>query len=120
MADVFWISWDRVYRAVEAVVAHSLAHRNLSGIEAIGVDEVGYAKGHQYATVVYQLNGQSRRLLHVSKGRTVKSLLGFFLMLKRAKINARESIRYVCSNMWKAYLKVIGKKLPETLHILDR
>ena len=36
------------------------------------------------------------------------------------KIDARESIRYVCSYMWKAYLKVIGKKLPEALHILDR
>ena len=69
VADVFWVSWDRVYRAVQAVVAYGLAHRDLSGIEAIGVDEVAYAKGHRYATVVYQLNGESRRLLHVSEGR---------------------------------------------------
>ncbi len=120
VADVYWVSWDRVYRSVQWVVAYGLSHRDLSGIEAIGIDEVAYAKGHRYATLVYQLNGESRRLLHVSEGRSVKSLLRFFLMLKRAKINARESIRYVCSDMWRAYLKVIRKKLPEAVHILDR
>ena len=41
-------------------------------------------------------------------------------MLKRGRIDARSSIRYVCSDMWQAYLKVIAKKLPEALHILDR
>ena len=46
VADVFGVSWDRVYRAVEAVVAHGLAHRDLSGIQAIGVDEAACAKGH--------------------------------------------------------------------------
>ena len=120
VADVFGVSWDRVYRAVEAVVAHGLAHRDLSGIQAIGVDEAAWAKGRHWAAVVYQLNGESRRLLHVSEGRRVKSPLRFFLILKRAKINARESIRCVCSDMHKAYLRAIGRILPEALHILDR
>ena len=56
----------------------------------------------------------------MSEGRRVKSLLRFFLILKRAKINVRESIRCVCSDMHKAYLRAIGRKLPEALHILDR
>lgn len=83
----------------------------------------GGAKGHRYATLVYQLDAGRRRLLHVSQGRSAKSLLGFFGMLKqegkRRGVDLIGSIRFVCSDMWKAYLKVIRKKLPGALHILD-
>jgi transposase len=121
VAESFWVSWQTVYRAVESLVRYGLAHRDLSNITAIGVDEVAYAKGHRYATLVYQIDSiGGRRLLHVGEGRTVKSLLGFFGVLKKAKVNFTESIRFVCSDMWKAYLKVIAKKLPGALHILDR
>lgn len=119
VSEAFCVSWEKVYRSVELVVAYGLRHRDLSGIEAIGVDEVAYAKGQNYLTLVYQLNG-SRRLLHIGKGRSVRSLLGFFRMLKKAGIDAAGSIGFVCSDMWAAYRKVIVKKLPEALHILDR
>ena len=29
-------------------------------------------------------------------------------------------LRFVCSDMWKAYLKVIAKKVPQAVHVLDR
>ena len=119
-AVMFGVSWESVYRAVEQVVRYGLAHRDLSGIGAIGVDEVAYAKGHNYLTLVYQLDAGSRRLLHIGEGRSVKSLLGFFRMLKKNGIDAAATIRFVCSDMWRAYLKVIAKKLPGALHILDR
>ena len=106
---------------MESVVSYGLAHRELSGITAIGVDEIAYAKGHRYATLVYQIDsGGSRRLLYVGEGRTVKTLLRFFRMLQKAKIDFVQSIHFVCSDMWKPYLKVIAKKLPQALHILDR
>ena len=117
VAEVFSVSWDRVFRAVRSVVEYGLEHRQLEGIEAIGVDEVAYQKGHRYLTLVYQIDEGSRRLLHVSEGRTIRSLLRFFRMLGRERT---DSIRYVCSDMWRAYLKVIRKKLPGATHILDR
>jgi len=116
----FGVSWESVYRAVEQVVRYGMAHRDLSGINAIGVDEVAYAKGHKYLTLVYQLDAGSRRLLHIAEGRSVKSLLSFFRMLKKNRIDYAQTIGFVCSDMWKAYLKVIAKKLPGALHILDR
>jgi transposase len=120
VARVFGVSWESVYRAVQQVVAYGMKHRDLSGIGAIGVDEVAYAKGHKYLTLVYQLDGPCRRLLHISQGRSVKGLLGFFRMLRKAGIDYAHTIQFVCSDMWKAYLKVIARKLPEALHILDR
>jgi transposase len=41
-------------------------------------------------------------------------------MLKKAGIDYTKTIQFVCSDMWKAYLKVIARKLPDALHILDR
>ncbi len=35
--------------------ANQLSHRNLDGIESIGVDEVQWKRGHKYQTLVYQI-----------------------------------------------------------------
>jgi len=46
-AEAFRTSWDKVFDAVEYVVAWGLEHRTLGQIDAIGVDEIQYAKGHK-------------------------------------------------------------------------
>lgn len=117
VARTFQTRWEQVYRSVVSVVDYGLIHRCLDGIEAIGVDEVQWGRGHQYMTVVYQLNGDKKRLLHITKDRPVKSLLRFCRILNDRQLQA---IRYVCTDMWKPYLNVIKKKLPQALHILDR
>jgi len=54
-ASSFRTSWDKVCQAVEYVVEWGLEHRSLGPIRAIGVDEIQYAKGHKYLTLVYQI-----------------------------------------------------------------
>jgi transposase len=117
VAQAFHTSWQKVYRAVAGVVAYGLEHRDLSGITAIGVDEVQWQIGHRYLTVVYQLDRDCRRLLWVGQDRTVRSLLRFFRWLGKER---SAQLQFVCSDMWQAYLKVIAKKAPQALHILDR
>ena len=117
VAHVFHTSWEQVYRSVGSVVGYGLAHRSLDEIEAIGVDEVQYRRGHQYLTLVYQLDSGCRRLLYVGKKRTVRSLLGFFRLLGKSRC---AELMYICSDMWKPYLKVIRRKAPQALHRLDR
>jgi len=116
-ARSFKTCWDAVYRSVKTVVAYGLAHRNLDGIEAIGIDEIQYGKGHKYLTVVYQLDAGMRRLLYVGKERTTKTLLKIFFEFGRERT---AQLKFVCSDMWPPYLKVIAKKAPQALNILDR
>jgi transposase len=116
-AESFCTSWDTVFRSVKAIVAYGLTHRNLDGVEAIGVDEIQYGKGHQYLTVVYQIDAGMRRLLFIGRDRTAKTLLKIFREFGRARC---VRLKFVCSDMWKAYLKVIRKKAPQALHVLDR
>jgi transposase len=116
VADAFHTSWENVFRSVSMVVEWGLAHRSLGGIDSIGVDEVIWHRG-QFLTVVYQIDQGRTRLLWVGKDRTVKTLLGFFRRLGRERAAA---LKFVCSDMWQPYLKVIAKKAGQAVHILDR
>jgi len=101
---------------VERVPWGEGAHRDLSGIEAIGVDEIQWRSGHTYLTLVYQIDGV-KRLLWVAQDRTEQSLRGFFTSLTA---EVRAGIRFVCSDMWRQYLNVIAEQIPAALHVLDR
>jgi transposase len=117
VSDAFRVSWDRVYDAVKQAVSWGLEHRDLDNIETIGVDEVQWQKGHKYQTVVYQLDQGKKRLLWLGRDRKAKTLLRFFRFLGKAR-TAR--LQFICSDMWQAYLKVIAKKAPQAIHVLDR
>ena len=116
-AEAFRTSWDKVCDAVEHVVTFGLEHRTLGQIDAIGVDEIQYAKGHKYLTLVYQIDLDVTRLLWVGKERTIESFQGFFTTIGE---EITSKIVFVCSDMWEPYLKVIREKCSEALHILDR
>jgi len=116
-ADIFKTSWDSVFRAVKYVVDYGLANRVLDGVTEIGVDEIAVFKGHKYLTMVYQLNADARRLLWCGPERRVKTLLGFFREFGKER---SAKLKYVCSDMWAPYLKVIARKAPNALNILDR
>jgi len=117
VARSFRTSWDNVFRSVKMAVAWGLAHCSLEGIEAIGVDEVQWQKGHKYLTLVYQIDKHCKRLLWIGKDRTAKTFLKFFRMLGRER---SACLKYVCSDMWKGFVGVIRKKASGALHILDR
>jgi transposase len=116
-AEEFRTSWDKVHDAVAYLVAWGLEHRVLGAIRAIGVDEIQYGKGHQYLTLVYQIDLGCTRLLWIGKERTVKTFKEFFAMIG-PEVSAK--IEFVCSDMWKPYLGVIREKCSQALNILDR
>jgi transposase len=117
VAESFQTSWPKVFYAVRYVVLWGLAHRDLSGITAIGVDEIQWHRGHKYLTLVYQINAGCIRLLWIGKDRSAKTLLRFFRSFGKER---RGQLGYICSDMWKPYLKVIARKAAHAVHILDR
>jgi transposase len=73
-ATIFRTSWDTVFRAVDYVAAWGLAHRDLSAVTALGIDEIAWKCGHKYLTLVYDISGKAKRLLAVAENRTEASL----------------------------------------------
>ena len=117
VGSVFRTSWDSVCRAVEHAVEWGLAHRDLSGVTALGVDEIAWARGHTYLTLVYDISGETKRLLAVEEDRREASLR---LGLESLGESICSRVKYVCSDMWRPYLNVINQLLGEAVHVLDR
>jgi transposase len=117
VARSFRTTWQKVFTAVKYVVDWGLEHRDVSGVTAIGVDEIAWRIGHKYLTLVYQIDHHRVRLLWIGKDRTVKTLLKFF---RKFGSGWSLQLKHICSDMWRPYIKVIEKKAPQALHILDR
>lgn len=117
VATIFHTSWNSVCRAVEQAVEWGLAHRDLSGVTAIGVDEVAWQKGHKYLTLVYDISGGVKRLLAIGEDRTEASLRD---CLRDLGAPVLSGIQFVCSDMWRPYLTVLRAEVGQALHILDR
>lgn len=117
VARYFKSTWYHVFRSVEMAVEWGLENRSLSGILSIGIDEVLWHRGHHYLTVVYQIDQVCRRLLWVGEERTAETLFRFFNWFGKERC---QKLKFICSDMWKPYLKVIKRKAAHVLHILDR
>jgi len=119
-AEVFQTSWESVYRSVEWIVEWGLEHRQVSGVEAIGVDEIHWGHGlkaDNFLTVIYQIDQGCRRLLWIGKRRTEKTLREGLKVLGPELV---QGLRFVCSDMWKPYLKVLAEEAGQALNVLDR
>ena len=117
VAEAFRTTWDHVFGSVERAVTWGRAHQDLSGVQAIGVDEIAWQRGHRYMTLVYQIDRHCTRLLWMGERRTVKTLLRFFRWFGKDR---RQALGFVCSDMWQPYLKGLAKKAGQAIHILDR
>jgi len=118
VAEIFGTNWGVVHRAVRWVVDWGLAHRDLDGVKAIGVDEIAVWKGHKYLTVVYQID-QGLRPPAVGRSRTDRGGLPRILPDPSAKVRA-ENCQFVASDMWKPYIKLIAEFAGQAIHVLDR
>jgi transposase len=118
VSRAFETTWENVFRSVKMAVEWGLAHRDLSHIEAIGTDEICWRKTkNKFITLVYQLDAGRRRLLWIGRDRTAKTFRSFFDWFgpERCKV-----LRFICSDMWRPYLRIIAEKAPGALNILDR
>ena len=116
-AQEFGVSWERVWRAVGMAVEWGRERMQLEGVATIGVDEIAWQKGHKYLTLVYQLDAGRRRLLWVGRERKIETLAGFFDCFGEERSGR---LGVVCSDMWKAYLRVVAERAQAAVHVLDR
>lgn len=93
----------------------ALHPRDLTGLRVLGVDEVARAKGHDYVTVVYDLD--SGALLWVGDGKSADSLSVFLAELSQETANG---IQAVAMDMGPAYQAAVKAQLPNATIVFDR
>ena len=117
VARQFKVSWHNVFSAVAMAVAWGRERMDMTGITAIGVDEIHWSTKQGFMTLVYQIDNHCKRLLWCGEKRTEKAITAFFDWLGEER-NA--NLKFVCSDMWKPYLKLIALRAGNALNILDR
>jgi len=115
VAALFHCSWGTVATAVDEAVDYGLAHRDLSEVTHIGIDEISRKRGHVYVTNVYDLN--SRRLLWSGEGRAKETLEGFFDWFGKEHTGRLEG---VCCDMWQPYADVVKMRAPGAILVFDK
>ena len=110
-----WVTVKDMDRRHLQATLPALKPRDLTGLRHLGVDEVARAKGHDYVTVVYDL--ERGGLLWVGDGKCADSL-GLFLAELSQETAA--GIEAVAMDMGPAYQAAVREHLPNAIIVFDR
>ena len=107
----------QLWRRIEHYVSQARELEDMSQVKIVGIDETSLRKGHNYITVVHDLD--VKRLLYACEGRDHQSVVDFAADLK-AHGGDPEQIKHVCQDMSAAYAKGVALALPLAQISYDR
>ena len=111
------LSWDSAHSIIKRAVQRGLESRDLSQVEYLGIDEKSFLKGHNYLTVLNDL--EEGRVLDVVPERTEKSCLQLINQVLVTPYS-RFKIEAVAMDMWPAFAKESNALLDRADIVFDR
>jgi transposase len=115
-ADILGLSWDEVQRIQQRAVARGLERRVDEAIPFVGIDEKSFGRGHDYATVVFDLSG--RRVLDVGPGRKQSDAEA---VLKAAIATEHlEEVTAISMDMSRSFIAAAAAVIPGASVVFDR
>ena len=116
-ANQLRVTPKRLWRRVRHYVDVARAQDDMSAVRHVGIDETSVKRGHEYITVVHDL--EAKRLLFATAGRDHRTLQAFAEDL-HAHGGDPLAIEHACIDMSAAYAKGIGTSLPNAQISYDR
>ena len=113
--ELLKLSWDEVHLIQEKAVERGLGRRVGGELKHIGVDEKSFLKGHQYATVLSDLDNP--RVLDVARDRKEESLGE---LLNKIPEPQRDHIKAVALDMWEPFINAVEQGLPQAAIVHDK
>src|SRR5260370_1428885 len=111
------LSWHRVHAICSRYVELALASADLSEVTAVAIDETSYRRGHEYLTLVADM--QARRGAVVTPGRDAKTIEGFATHLSQHH-GTPEQVTSVSIDMSPAFIKGVVEHLPNARLTFDK
>ncbi len=102
------ISWDEAWGVMRRAVARGQARKVPTPKRYVGVDEKAFRKGHQYHTIVCDL--EAATVEFVAPDRRTESLAAYYDALTETQ---RTALQAVAMDMWPAYIRATAEGLPE-------
>jgi transposase len=107
----------QLWRRIEHYVTEARKKQDMSKVHIVGIDETSLRRGHDYVTVVHDLD--AKRLLFCTPGREHQTIQAFAQDLQ-AHGGEPTAVAHACMDMSAAYLKGATAYLPNALVSYDR
>lgn len=108
------MSWDTVKEIHVWALKKKFKKRKIKHLKRLGIDEIAVKKGHNYLTVVVDL--ETGQVVWVAEGRKASSLDPFFKKLKQV----HAPIEAIAIDMWPSYIKAILNYYSYNVLVFDR
>ena len=109
------ISWDGLQAIMNRAVKRGLARREATPIRHLGLDEKSFGRGHDYITVLTDLDGS--RVLDVTPERTEAAAAE---VLQTLTVEQRQAVQAVAADMLPAYQNAVAAKTPDAALVHDK
>ncbi|MBD3743420.1 MAG: ISL3 family transposase, partial [Stenotrophomonas sp.] len=116
-AGLLRVAAKRLWTRIAHYVTTARAQDDMRGVRQIGIDETSVKKGHEYFTVVHDL--EAKRLLFACPGRDHATVAAFAQDLA-AHGGDPAAVEHVCMDMSAAYTRGVGEALPQAAISFDR
>ena len=110
------VNWHQLQSIMDRAVTRGMDRREAEEISWVGMDEKSFRKGHNYISVINDL--ESSRVLEVIEGR--EGHAANKLITKALNTKQREMVCGVCIDMSAPYIKAIREYLPHADIVHDK
>lgn len=114
-ARLLGLSWDQVHHIQARAVERGLVRRELDEIKNVGIDEKSFLKGHKYASLMVDIDGE--RILDVVEGRTLEAANSLWQKLPE---EVRSGVDAVAMDMWDAFITSTKTHAPQADIVHDK
>lgn len=113
LADMLKVSWDTIRDIEKEYLKKNFSHPDLSKVRRIAIDEIAVKKGHNYLTIVLDLDVGN--VIHVGEGKGGNALKKFWKRLKKSGAK----IECVSMDLSPAYTAAVEKELSDSVIVYD-
>ena len=117
IAELYNEDDGKIWRVVDHYVNEARVKEDYSDVQIIGVDETSSRKGHNYVTVVVDI--ESSKVIFATEGKDHTTLERFSRDFEEHKGDPN-SITDICSDLSKAFIKGVQENFPDAVHTYDR
>jgi len=109
------LGWEAAQKIMDHAVERGLERRDLEEIKRVGIDEKSFGKGHDYVSLMTDIDGG--RVLEVVPGRTREAADSLWKTLSDEQ---KAQVEAVAVDMWAAFIGSAEENVPEADIVHDR
>ncbi|MDA1215133.1 MAG: ISL3 family transposase [Planctomycetota bacterium] len=109
------LGWNAVQKIMDGAVQRGVHRRDLDEIRHVGIDEKNFGKGHDYVSVMTDIDGG--RVLDVAPGRTQEAADSLWKTLSEEQ---KHQVEAVAMDMWAAFINSAERHVPQADIVHDR